>query len=218
MKKTLLYSLLLLFAACETDSYEKGQGKYSLMQADLSELTIDGEKRAVAFTTDDGDAYQLVNPFTAQWIGTPDTIYRMAIYYNKVEGQQAAEIVGLNAVSTLIPREHWRVQEQPCDPVDIESAWLAKNGKYINIGLMFKSGHIDDEEGIHAIGVVQDTVLINNDQTRTAYYRFLHDQGDTPEFYTTRHYVSILLPEERPDSVRLSVNTYHGVVERLFPL
>ena len=83
---------------------------------------------------------------------------------------------------------------------------------------MFKSGHIDDEEGTHAIGVVQDTVLINNDQTRTAYYRFLHDQGDTPEFYTTRHYVSILLPEERPDSVRLSVNTYHGVVERLFPL
>lgn len=217
MNKALFYCVMLLLMACETDSYEKGQGRYSLMQADLSELAVDAEKRAVAFTTDDGDAYRIANPFTAQWISTPDTTYRMAIYYNKVEGQQA-EVVGVNAVSTLKPREHWRVREQPDDPVGIESAWIAKNGKYINLGLMFKSGRIEDEEGPHVIGIVQDTVLVNTDQTRTAYYRLLHDQGDTPEFYTTRHYVSILLPEERPDSVRLSMNTYQGVIERLFPL
>ena len=68
-----------LFLSCETDRYEKGEGKYSLMQADMGELTIDSEKQAIAFTTDDGDSYTLTTPATAQWIQTADTTYRAVI-------------------------------------------------------------------------------------------------------------------------------------------
>ena len=68
------------------------------------------------------------------------------------------------------------------------------------------------------MALCQDTVLVNADLTRTAYYRLLHSQGDAPEYYTNRRYVSILLPQDRPDSVRLSIHTYGGTLEKLFAL
>ena len=223
MKNKLLSPFLIitlssfLFLSCETDRYEKGEGKYSLMQADMGELTIDGEKQAIAFTTDDGDSYTLTTPATAQWIQTADTTYRAVIYYNKVkEGQ--AESMALSSVPTLTPVEHWHFKELTQDPVGFESAWLAKNKKYINLGLLFKSGYVDDTIGRHLISVAQDTILVNADQTRTAYYRFLHGQNETPEYFTNRHYISILLPQELPDTACVSIVTYSGIVERRFSL
>lgn len=220
MNKVLYAAMLwlpLLLSSCETDSYEKGTGRYSLMQADLADLTIDGDMQATAFTTDDGDHYAFTLPLSFKWIQTPDTTYRVLLYYNKVETAKA-EAVSLGLVTTLQPREHWKFKELPQDPVGFESAWLAKTGRYVNLGLLFRSGRVDDEEGAHAIGLAQDTVLVNADQTRTAYYRLLHSQGDIPEYYTNRHYLSILLPDDRPDSVCLSISTYDGLLVRRFAL
>ena len=210
-----LFTFLLF--SCETDSYEKGQGKYSLMLADMGEIVINSEKQAVSFTTDDGDGYTLTSPVTGQWIQTADTTYRAIIYYNKVENGQA-EYMGLTTVPTMVPVEHWRFKEQPQDPVGFESAWLAKSRKYINLGLLFESGYVDDAIGRHLISIAQDTVLVNANQTTTAYYRFLHGQNETPEYFTNRHYVSILLPQDLPDTVSVSIVTYSGIVERRFGL
>ena len=59
MKKLLpLVLSVMLFLSCESDSYEKGEGRYSLMQTDLTELSVDLKKQAPTFTTDDGDTYQ----------------------------------------------------------------------------------------------------------------------------------------------------------------
>lgn len=219
MMKRLLPLCLFTFLlfSCETDSYEKGQGKYSLMLADMAEIVINSEKQAVSFTTDDGDGYTLTSPVTGQWIQTADTTYRAIIYYNKVENGQA-EYMGLTTVPTMVPVEHWRFKEQPQDPVGFESAWLAKSKKYINLGLLFKSGYVDDAIGRHLISIAQDTVLVNANQTTTAYYRFLHGQNETPEYFTNRHYVSILLPQDLPDTVSVSIVTYSGIVERRFGL
>ena len=186
MKKYILPLCLMtcLLFSCQTDSYEKGQGRYSLMQADMGELTVNGEKQAVAFITDDGDSYTLTSPVKAQWIQTADTTYRAIIYYNKVEG----------------------------------GPWLAKSKKYINLSLLFKSGYVDDTMGTHHVGLAQDTVLVNADQTRTAYYRFLHGQNETPEYFTNRHYFSIQLPQTLPDTVAVSIVTYSGTIERRFAL
>jgi len=214
----LSFSLMLAaLSACETDSYEKGQGKYSLTMADMGEVTVNGSKEVVAFTTDDGDSYRLIVPTSVQWIQTADTTYRAIIYYNKVENGQA-ESMGLTSVPTMIPKEHWRYKEKTQDPVGFESAWLAKSKKYINMGLLFKSGYVDDTMMPHLVSVAQDTVLVNADQTRTVYYRFLHGQNDTPQYFTNRHYLSILLPEERPDTACLTIVTYTGTIERRFAL
>lgn len=219
MRKSVLFvcSFVFILFSCQIDSYEKGEGDYSLMQADMGELTVDDEKQGVAFTTDDGDSYTLTEHVTAQWIQTADTTYRVIIYYNKVETGQA-EPMGLTSVPTMIPKPYWQFEEPVQDPVGFESAWLAKSGKYINLGLLFKSGYVDDTMGRHLISVAQDTVLVNADQTRTAYYRFLHGQNDMPEYFTNRHYVSILLPQDRPDTVCLSITTYNGVISRRFAL
>ena len=68
------------------------------------------------------------------------------------------------------------------------------------------------------ISMAQDTVLVNANQTSTAYYRFLHSQNETPEYFTNRHYLSILLPQELPDTVCVSIVTYSGTIERRFAL
>ena len=202
-----------MFIACRNDSYEKGEGEYSLMRADFAELTIDSQKQVSAFITDDGDAYTLTTPYTAQWIETADTTYRAIIYYNKVEGGRA-EPVAVGTVPTLAPTEHWRFNELPQDPIGFESIWMARSCKYLNVGLLVKTGRVDDDEVPHLIGLAQDTVLVHADQRRTAYYRLLHSQNDAPEYYTNRRYVSILLPQDRPDTIRLSINTFDGVIEK----
>jgi hypothetical protein len=218
MKRLLpFYLLVILLFSCETDSYEKGQGKYSLMQADMGEVVVNSEKLAVAFSTDDGDNYAITDPVTLNWMQTADTTYRAVIYYNKVEAGQA-ELMGVVSVPTMKPVEQWRFKEQPQDPVGFESAWLSKNKKYINLGLLFKSGYVDEAMGTHLVSFAQDTVYVNADQTRTAYYRFLHGQNDNPEYFTNRHYLSILLPEDLPDTACVSIVTYSGIVERRFGL
>ena len=131
--KKLFYFTFLLFA-CETENYETGQGQYSLMQADLCELTINSQQQGTSFVTDDGDAYTAKAPYTATWIATADTTYRTLIYYNKVDNSQA-EVIKASAVPTLIPREHWRLKDLQQDPLNIESAWLSKSGKYLNLVL-----------------------------------------------------------------------------------
>ena len=210
-----LICILPLFTSCTTDSYETGQGDYSLMQGDFAELTVNGELRGTAFLTDEGEQFMFTTPVTASWIQRPDTVYRAIIYYNKVDATHA-EALALGTMPTLRPVEHWRFQEQPTDPIGLESAWLSRSGKYLNLGLLLKNGRVDDEEGAHGIAVACDTILTHADQTRTAYYRLLHDQGDAPEYYTNRRYVSILLPQDRPDTIRLAVPTYTGTVERSF--
>ena len=216
-----LYLLLSssFFLSCERDSYEKGEGRYSLLQADFANLTVDNEKRGVSFVTDEGESYLLSNPLKASWIETADTVYRTYLYYNK-EDNGRADIKSIGILPTLIARDAKDFKRQPQDPLGVESSWLARDSKYINMGLLLKNGRDDNgKEGIHALALALDEVRQNDDQTHTAYYRLLHEQGEAPEYYTNRRYVCILLPtEERPDSVCLTVNTYNGVVVKKFKL
>ena len=214
----LLLSSSVFFCSCETENYETGQGKYSLMHIDLCEFTINNKGEGMSFVTDDGDAYTLQTPYAAEWITTSDTIYRTLIYYNKVEASLAG-LVSIGEIPTLLPREHWKFKELPQDPLGVESAWISKSGKYLNLGLLLKTGRLDDKELPHTIGLAQDTLLVHPDGHRTAYYRFLHSQNGIPEYYTNRRYISILLPnEQRPDTICLQVQTYSGPLKRTFVL
>ena len=216
MGALLFYLFPFLLFSCTTDNYDKGQGKYSLMQAELVELSINSNKEATSFTLDDGTQYTFVLPTIAKWIETPDTVYRALLYYNKVT-ETTAEPVSLGAVPTLRAKEHWKLEEQPEDPVGVESAWLSKNRKYLNIGLLLKTGQADDNDGTQTIGLAQDTIRLNSDQTRTAVFRLLHDQCEVPQYYTSRRFVSILLPDTvQLDTIRLTIPTYEGKLERIF--
>lgn len=218
MKKTVYATLMWLLAltACTVDSYDKGEGKYSLMQAELVDLAINDQKLAISFVTDEGDRYQLTPPITSSWFQTADTIYRAVLYFNALP-EATAEAVSLGVVPTLRAIKHGEIEQQPEDPIGVESAWMSKSRKYINLGLLFKTGQVDGEDGVHGIGLVLDTILVNANQTRTAYFRFLHDQTGIPEHYTSRRYVSILLPDTvQLDTIHLTIPTYDGKIERIF--
>lgn len=219
MRKAFLYAVMLwlpILTACTTDAYDKGEGKYSLMQAELVDLSVNSEKEATAFVLDDGNSFALTPPTTASWITTADTTYRAVLYYNKVT-ETTAEAVSLGAVPTLRAVHHWKLEEQPDDPIGIESAWLSKNKKYINLGLLLKTGQADDNDGTQTVGLAQDTIRLNDDQTHTAVFRLLHDQCDVPQYYTSRRFVSILLPDTvQLDTVHLTIPTYDGTIVRVF--
>ena len=136
---TLTVLAMLALTACTTDSYDKGEGKYSLMQAEMVELSVDGKKQATAFVLDDDSHFTLTSPATASWIQKADTTYRAILYFNKLT-ETTAECVQMGAVPTLRPVEHWKMKELPQDPVGFESAWLSKKGKYLNVGLLLKTG------------------------------------------------------------------------------
>ena len=112
MRKTLWYTALLwlsVFTACTTDAYDKGEGKYSLMQAELVDLTINSQKEATNFLTDDGNRYTLTPSVSASWIQKADTTYRAVLYFN-ILSDATAEAVSLGTVPTLRAREHWKLE------------------------------------------------------------------------------------------------------------
>ena len=213
MKKTLLLLSLLTFLllGCTSDSYETGEGTYSHVVADFADLWADGQKRGVSFVTDEGTSYVLDKTVTASWIKTADSTYRTSIYYNKVS-EGVAHPVACALMPTVKAKDPSQFTRQPQDPLGVESCWVTKNGKYINLGLLLKNGrNSEGEESTHALSLVLDETHLNADNTSTAYYRLLHDRQGAPEYYTNRRYVSILLPTtNRPDSVRLTIKTYNG--------
>ncbi len=120
----------------------------------------------------------------------------------------------LSVIPTLHPVAQWKFKKLPQDPIGFESAWLSKHGNYLNVGLLMKTGRVDDEEMPHNIGLAQDTVIVTPDKKRTAYYRLLHNQNNAPEYYTNRRYISIALPQPAPDTIRFSLQTYDGILEK----
>lgn len=214
-----LYLLAFLLLSCETDSYDAGEGPYSLLQADFAEVTADQQRKASSFLTDDGLSYAFSEPYSATWMTTADSTYRVTVYYNKVDEQTAKALSVVN-MPTIIPRDTSYIKRTTQDPLGVESCWLTRNGKYINMGLLLMNGRNEQgEESVHTLAVLVDSVQTYADQTMTAYYRLLHDQGQAPAYYTNRRYVSILLPAvDRPDTVCLSVRTYNGEVTKAFKL
>ena len=217
-----LLMLCLLLVSCQTDSYEKGEGEYSLLQADFAELYVDGQKQGVSFTTDEGATIQLTPPYTAKWIETADTTYRTIVYYSlsangatpSANSPATAQAEAIGAVVTMHPVPQWKFKNLPQDPIGVESVWLSRNGKYLNLSLLVKTGRVSDEELPHNIGLAQDTVYIRDDGRRTAYWRLLHSQNGIPQYYTNRRYASVALPTNAPDTICLTIPTFEGPQQR----
>ena len=217
---TIHYSLFI--ASCTQDAYDKGEGEYSLLRADFVEAHTNGQKQVDYVITDDGELLSVSEPFTAKWLTKADTLYRCALYYNKVKednGKYAADVVSAGQVPCPLVTPLSKLEtSMRTDPVKFESAWMSKSGKYINLSLYLMTGSTTDKDAIQHLAIVQDTVMVNPDQTRTAYLRLYHDQGGIPEYYSTQVYTSILTKEIDADSVSISINTYKTPVVKMFSL
>lgn len=210
---TSFFSLL----SCTQDLYEKGDSEFSYMRADFGEAIVNADKLVSRVVTDDDDVLTLTTPYTASWIQRPDTTYRAVIYYNKVEN--GAEPLSISHVTTLTPhRDSLAVRKWNPDPVGVETAWVGRNRRYLNIGLVLKMGATEKEATPQSVGILHGGTTINADSTRTADLLFYHQQGDVPEYYSQRAYLSVPLGGVAADSVRLTVVTYDGPFVRTYPL
>lgn len=204
--------LIVLIPSCTIDAYDKGEGEYSLTSAELVEAYVGADKAVEYVETDRGERLDMQPAPKAKWIETADTVYRAALYYNKVaEGR--AEPVSINRVGVLLPRDSMK-GGMKTDPLYLESAWLAKNRRYLNLRLRLLTGAGDDE-AVQTIGLLRDTLASTPSHVRLQLY---HDQGGKPEYYSATTYASIPLSEVDADTLTLSVVTYDGVFTRMFPL
>ena len=214
--------LSFLSLSCTQDTYEKGEGKYSLMRGDFVEAKADANKQIVSMTTDDGDILPLTKPYSAKWVTTADSVYRCMLYYNKVEqkqGQYAAEVLSMGqvpcaAIKSLADFD----KEFRTDPVKFESIWLSKSGKYVNLYLQLKTGVTEDTSAVQQLAFLTDTLMIHPNGTRTRRLLLHHDQNHVPEYYSTKAYVSIPTSQLEADSVHIIINTYSGKQEKVIAL
>lgn len=209
------------FVACETDSYDSGTGKYSLITGDFAEVSTNSSRQIVSFVTDDNDSYTLTTAARTSWASKADSTYRALLYYNKV-ADGSAELVSISSVPVLriIPRD--TLGSVHTDPVSLESVWKSKSGKYVNIGLYVKVGETTDTTAYQSIGMVNDSLVRNADGTTTMMLTMHHDQGNVPEYYSQKYYLSIkrssliadTITGSTPDSVYITVNTYSGTTTK----
>ena len=213
----------LLYLSCTQDGYEKGDGVYSLMQGDFVEAQVGADKKMVSLTTDDGVTLPLTQPYTASWITKADTLYRCMLYYNKTkdaQGRIAAEIISISPVpcASLVSLSKFRSKrELKTDPVKLQSVWMSKSGKYLNMHLQLMIGNPDDTTAIQQIAMVCDTVYAYPDSTRTCSIILHHDQNHQLEYYSTDAWLSLPVTGLPVDTFRLSVNTYSGPVVKTIP-
>ncbi len=215
MKKGLFLLITLALTACTIDSYEKGEGELSNVQADFVEAHTNADKKVDYVVTDEDQKIALTSALEASWIQTADSFYRAVLYYKKMEEQ--AEPVSMSSIPVVaqIPKAKMK-KAMKTDPLKLESVWMSKNRKYLNASIYLKVGTTTDEKAIHHLAIISDTLMVNADNTKTLHLRLFHDQGGVPEYYSQRSYFSISLKEMTADSVRLYVNTYDGETMKTF--
>ena len=210
-----LCALTLAFAAltaCEHDSYDKGTGTYSRTTADFVEAHTDADRQVGSAETDGGQTLTLTPPLSPAWAAVADTAYRAILYYNQAEGDRVQPL-SITPVTVLAPKPRAELEQVKTDPLTFESAWMSRNGKYLNVGFYLKTGEVTgDDRPRQTLGVVGDGTRLNADGTRTALVTLYHDQGGVPEYYSNKYYISILCSDIPCDSIALTVNTYKGKV------
>lgn len=212
-----LFLLVFVVVACEQDAYDKGDSMYSYMRADFVEAVVGSDKQVTYVLTDDDERLPLTAAYNAKWIEQSDTVYRAVLYYNYKN--QQAEVLNLARVSTasVKPLRQY-ANGVKTDPLGLESIWLSNNKRYLNLSVVLKTGAVDEEAELQTIGMIGDTITVDDNNLRTYQLRLYHNQGDVPQYYSQRVYFSVPLSGLQADSLQLSVNTYEGIVTKGFRL
>lgn len=217
--------VLQAFQACSNDPYDTGDGSLSYMRADFVEATTDGNAHVMSATTDEGKVLTLSPSIKADWITANDSTYRALLYYNIADSNgEAATVKPLAIGSVLVPsilKEETPAKPYPTDPVTLETAWMSKSLRYINLGISVKTGRVDGKAEPQSLGIALTSAVATTDGHRLFRLKLIHDQGKAPQYYSTQVYLSIPLyrfPVEisSGDQFEISVNTYKGTVTRTF--
>lgn len=220
-KKLLTVFATALLAACTTETYDTGDGKYSMMRADFVETRTNASGELYCAVTDDADSLVFSPKRTAKWAETPDSLYRALLYYNVPASGIEVNAISLSSVPTPRVRTKDEVKEPTTDPVVFNSAWMSREGRYINLGLSVKTGQAEGVDEKQTLGLMCDEVTVDSDGHKHYTLTLLHEQKGVPEYFSAETFVSIAsyrLPEKpvKGDKLTVRINTYKGTVEKTF--
>lgn len=208
-----------VLAACTSETYETGDGAYSYYRSDFCEATTDADRNISSYTTDDGIVFTLSEPVVPWWANEADSTYRVLINSNVSDvsdGRGAARMVSSQTVLVLTPRPSKQFTEFKTDPVTFESAWMSANGRYLNLGFLVKTGTVNGEYSPQGIGLLDAGTTTAADGKTCRNLVLYHAQADAPEYYSSKSYASIPTAGLQADSVKITINSYNGLVERTF--
>ncbi len=213
----LLLSAATALCGCTTETYDSGDGKYSYLTAGFVVAHTAASKTVDYVVCDSGEKLFLSPSYHMEWAEKADTAYRALLYYNApktASSSQTVEAVAAMQVPVLRPVTAFMLETVATDPLTVESVWLSENGRYVNLALLVKTGTPDSGAEGQSIGLVLDGIDTASDGTRCAMTRLYHSRGGVPEYYTSRHYVSIDTQDFPADAVSIEINTYNGKVTK----
>lgn len=219
---TMLALLTSVIQACSSDPYDSGDGSLSYMRADFTEAHTDDESAVASATTDDGTELRLSPTIKAKWITKKNSNYRAVLYYN-VSGSETVkplaikEVLVPNVIDATKPHTQY-----PSDPVTMQSVWLGKNGKYINLDISVKTGKSDGDTKTQAIGIAYDGCETTESGKLRHKLTLIHDQNGVPEYYSVQAYISISVGKlpvsvTAGDEMEININTYNGIKTKVLP-
>ncbi len=208
-----------LLASCTTEQYDSGDGKWSYLRSDFAEVCTDAQSRMSSFTTDEQLSLQVEGTPKVSWMTTPDSTYRALVYYAAPGSPAPVKVFIVNNV--LCPKiKRLQTSAPPkTDPVSFVALWLSANRKYVNITFDVKTGSSGSDADGQSIGAVLTDMTRNADGTLTAHITFCHDQGNVPQYYSSRQYASLAVAQmQDADSASIVINSYKGKVVKTISL
>lgn len=202
--------LTAVTAACTSEAYDSGDGRYSRLRADFAMAHTSATGLIDRAVTDDGSHLTFAPAFSASWATKADTTYRALLYYNDADGGSDRQVEGVTSAAVAVCRIMAAPEVMRTDPVTPQSFWRSADGHYLNLALDLKRGNTDDSAAHHTLGIVAADTLSLADGTRLLRLRLYHDQGGVPEYYTSRTYLSIPADDLSADSVTVDIVTYKG--------
>ncbi len=203
-------------ASCTVEPYETGDTSLSYLMAEMVDMHVVGREIKSIVTDSDERLAVSSSYLLPEKMEHRDTTYRMMLYYNK-EGNKPIELKSLRRAHVVKASDKQSSLTIHDDPVKLISVWKAQNSSYINMSLGLMVGNVENEDAVHKVGLVVNSVETIADGSKTYYLTLHHDQDSIPEYYTQTVYLSVPLKEySAGDRICIRMNTYSGWIEKIF--
>ena len=202
--------------SCTVEPYETGDTSLSYLMAEMVDMHVVGREIKSIVTDSDERLAVSSSYLLPEKMEHRDTTYRMMLYYNK-EGNKPIELKSLRRAHVVKASDKQSSLTIHDDPVKLISVWKAQNSSYINMSLGLMVGNVENEDAVHKVGLVVNSVETIADGSKTYYLTLHHDQDSIPEYYTQTVYLSVPLKEySAGDRIYIRMNTYSGWIEKIF--
>ncbi len=211
-----------MLLSCTSNGYDTGDGSLSYLKSELVEVHTCAARTIDHAVNDEDVRLNLGRTLTADWAPEGDAYYRALLHY-QLRGDETAgnpltvDPVSVSRVSLLLPKEAADVTDTATDPLDLESAWVSKNNKYLNLRLALKSGQQDDAAAQQTVGLMHTATETDSEGHQVVRLTLLHNQNGVPQYYTVTTFASI--PFEgyaEGTKIVIDINTYKGVIQKTF--